>query len=139
MLFRPKFLWQTLWKQMNPIIKVLVIYRACWIGLYVVVEKKCSGHWNCRIGWFEFFLLTLSELTVKCVRFTCLICVRFLKDQSKCEKRIVIFNVQHNNFMEDFFYLVNGLKDLVVWISFICYFEWTNSSTCYGHYLQTGF
>jgi hypothetical protein len=31
-----------------------------------------------------------------------------------------------------FFTWSMGLKELVVWISFICYFEWTNSSMCYG-------
>jgi hypothetical protein len=39
---------------------------------------------------------------------------------------------------EDLFFRLVGLQDLVVWIRFLSFLEWSNSSMC-NNYLQTGF
>jgi hypothetical protein len=33
----------------------VIIYRGCWIGLCVGVQKTCYDQWNCWIWYYELF------------------------------------------------------------------------------------
>jgi hypothetical protein len=101
-----------------------------------VMTSKIVGFYNLTF----FLLIIFSELTTKCVirfgRF-----VGILKNHWKWEKGIMIFNMYQNMIVcrpKVLFWKLVGLLDLVIWICFLSYLEWINSSMC-NNYLQTGF